>query len=160
MSRLPPLLRSAGAPVSGYSLPFRSSRKTGCGAWCISLGPQKIFLKIFTAQKGKVILAGVSIIGIDSASGLFHVAHHLASRLPVDSNKPVALRRGISWPCNRSTIRSPKKWNCSSKSFSQMALSLHERSEYIREFATYVSHEFKTPLTAIQGAGELLLGTL
>jgi signal transduction histidine kinase len=44
-----------------------------------------------------------------------------------------------------------------SKSFSQMALSLHERSEYIREFATYVSHEFKTPLTAIQGAGELLL---
>jgi signal transduction histidine kinase len=44
-----------------------------------------------------------------------------------------------------------------SKSFSQMALSLHERSEYIREFATYVSHEFKTPLTAIQGASELLL---
>jgi signal transduction histidine kinase len=38
-----------------------------------------------------------------------------------------------------------------------MALSLHERSEYIREFATYVSHEFKTPLTAIQGASELLL---
>ena len=44
-----------------------------------------------------------------------------------------------------------------SKSFSQMALSLHERSEYIREFASYVSHEFKTPLTAIQGASELLL---
>ena len=34
---------------------------------------------------------------------------------------------------------------------------MHKRSEYIREFATYVSHEFKTPLTAIQGAGELLL---
>jgi signal transduction histidine kinase len=44
-----------------------------------------------------------------------------------------------------------------SKSFSKMAHSLHKRSEYIREFATYVSHEFKTPLTAIQGAGELLL---
>ena len=44
-----------------------------------------------------------------------------------------------------------------SKSFSQMALSLHEGSEYILEFATYVSHELRTPLTAIQGASELLL---
>jgi len=44
-----------------------------------------------------------------------------------------------------------------SKSFSRMTLSMHERSEYLREFATYVSHEFKTPLTAFQGACELLL---
>ncbi len=43
------------------------------------------------------------------------------------------------------------------KSFSEMALSLHNRSEYIRNFATHVSHEFKTPMTSIQGAAELLL---
>ncbi len=44
-----------------------------------------------------------------------------------------------------------------SKSFSEMALTLHDRSQYLQEFASHVSHEFKTPLTSIQGAAELLL---
>jgi signal transduction histidine kinase len=43
-----------------------------------------------------------------------------------------------------------------SESFSDMARNVEHRSEYIRSFATHVSHEFKTPLTAIQGAIELL----
>jgi signal transduction histidine kinase len=43
-----------------------------------------------------------------------------------------------------------------SESFTEMARSVEHRSEYIRSFATHVSHEFKTPLTAIQGAIELL----
>ena len=43
-----------------------------------------------------------------------------------------------------------------SKSFSDMAQSLHTRSEYLSQFAGHVSHEFKTPLTSIQGAAELL----
>lgn len=43
-----------------------------------------------------------------------------------------------------------------SESFSDMARRVEHRSEYIRNFASHVSHEFKTPLTAIQGAIELL----
>ncbi|MBO0612318.1 HAMP domain-containing sensor histidine kinase [Thiothrix fructosivorans] len=43
-----------------------------------------------------------------------------------------------------------------SESFAGMSHALAERSDYIRRFATHVSHEFKTPLTAIQGALELL----
>lgn len=43
-----------------------------------------------------------------------------------------------------------------SESFAAMSHALAERSEYIRRFATHVSHEFKTPLTAMQGALELL----
>ena len=43
-----------------------------------------------------------------------------------------------------------------SRSFSEMARNLEHRSEYIRNFAAHVSHEFKTPLAAIQGAIELL----
>lgn len=43
-----------------------------------------------------------------------------------------------------------------SQQISQMAGKLRERSDYIRDFALHLSHEFKTPLTSIQGALELL----
>jgi len=43
-----------------------------------------------------------------------------------------------------------------SSSFSELAQALTERTDYLRRFATHLSHEFKTPLTAMQGALELL----
>ncbi len=43
-----------------------------------------------------------------------------------------------------------------SESFASMSQALAERTDYIRRFATHVSHEFKTPLTSMQGALELL----
>ncbi len=43
-----------------------------------------------------------------------------------------------------------------SESFASMSQALAERTDYIQRFATHVSHEFKTPLTSMQGALELL----
>ncbi len=43
-----------------------------------------------------------------------------------------------------------------SASFAEMSQALSERGEYIQRFASHVSHEFKTPLTSMQGALELL----
>ena len=44
-----------------------------------------------------------------------------------------------------------------SHAFLKMAERVEHRSQYIRNFALSVSHEFKTPLTSIQGAIELLV---
>jgi signal transduction histidine kinase len=46
-----------------------------------------------------------------------------------------------------------------SAAFIDMARKLQTRSETIRTFASHVSHELKSPLTAIQGAAELLRDT-
>jgi signal transduction histidine kinase len=43
-----------------------------------------------------------------------------------------------------------------SESLSKTASILQSRTDYIRNFAMHVSHEFKTPLTAIRGSVELL----
>lgn len=43
-----------------------------------------------------------------------------------------------------------------SQSFLDLAGKLVDRTEYVRSFAMHVSHELKSPLTAIRGAAELL----
>ena len=43
-----------------------------------------------------------------------------------------------------------------SEAVARMATVLQERSDYIRDFATSVSHEFKTPLASMHGTLELL----
>ena len=43
-----------------------------------------------------------------------------------------------------------------SEAIVQMARALKDRSDYIKTFASNVSHEFKTPLTSIRGTVELL----
>jgi len=41
-------------------------------------------------------------------------------------------------------------------SVAAMATTLEQRANYLQEFARHVSHEFKTPITGIQGAVEVL----
>ena len=55
-------------------------------------------------------------------------------------------------------LRQPGTYELSklSNSFAEMSKILHERTTYIDRFASHVSHEFKTPLTSMQGSLELL----
>ncbi len=125
------------------------------GVVYISRTPKNI-LKTLYAQKGKVILAGLSIIGLTlllvyfTSRTISRPVYQLIKQTQDASDGNIMVMQPLEDPVT-------EEMELLSKSFSQMALTLHKRSEYIREFATYVSHEFKTPLTAIQGAGELLL---
>lgn len=47
-----------------------------------------------------------------------------------------------------------------SENLASMARILKHRNEYIRDFARHVSHEFKTPLSSIQGSIELIQDNL
>jgi signal transduction histidine kinase len=55
-------------------------------------------------------------------------------------------------------LRSPGTYEVDrlSRALAQMSATLEKRADYIRAFASNVSHEFKTPLTSIRGAVELL----
>ncbi|UCF67877.1 MAG: histidine kinase [Acidobacteriota bacterium] len=55
----------------------------------------------------------------------------------------------LAWPGTREMAQL-------STALAGMARTLEERAEYIRSFASHVSHEFKTPLTTIRGSVELL----
>ncbi|MGI9381553.1 MAG: ATP-binding protein, partial [Methyloligellaceae bacterium] len=124
------------------------------GVAYLSRTPKNI-LKHLYAEREKVILAGFTILALTfllalltSSTISWPISRLIERTRRVSAGDPEAMR-----PLNNPGTREMAQL---AKSFSDMAISLHERSEYIRDFATHVSHEFKTPLTSIQGAAELL----
>lgn len=125
------------------------------GVIYLSRTPQNI-LKHLYAERDKVLLAGVTVLGITLFLAFF-VAYTVARPIHrlIDKTRRVAEGDAAAM----GLLRRPgtKEVELLSRSFSKMAHALHARTEYIREFATHMSHEFKTPLTGIQGATELLI---
>ena len=75
-------------------------------------------------------------------------------RAVVDQTKrAIRGERGAVRPLRRTVTREVKEL---SRAISSMAMELEQRSDYIRDFASHVSHEFKTPLSSTLGAVELL----
>lgn len=124
------------------------------GVIYLSRTPQNILKHLYDIR-GKMVLVVISLLMITFAV-VFFIAHHLVwpIRDLIAQTKQVA--RGEKQTVE--TLRYSGTYELAelSESFAQMSKTLHQRSTYIQQFASHVSHEFKTPITSMQGALELL----
>lgn len=125
------------------------------GVVYMSRTPQNI-LKYLHAEKDKVILAALVLVLITFTIALL-TSYMIVRPMNALIKRIREFSAGDIKAMERFSISGVREVETLAQSFSDMALSLHNRSEYIRTFATHVSHEFKTPMTSIQGAAELLL---
>jgi signal transduction histidine kinase len=119
----------------------------------VSRSPRALFRGIYE-DRGKILFGVVAILGllvvvsailsraiVRPIEGLSRATRDLASGRPGSPRRPslqvVEIRQLF-------------------EDFDHMADSIEKRSRYLRDFASSLSHEFKTPLTAIAGAIELL----
>ena len=124
------------------------------GVVYLSRTPQNI-LKHLYSIKEKVILLGLLLLGLTGLIVMF-----ISSRLSrpirelIDQTKKVTSGESTTVE----VLKQPGTYELAelSNSFAKMSETLNERSQYIQQFASHVSHEFKTPLTSMQGSLELL----
>ena len=124
------------------------------GAVYLSRTPKSI-LKHMYAEKTKVILAGLSIL-IATLLIVLITSWTIARPISRLIERTKKISAGDKEALEPLSLPGTKEMALLTRSFSDMARSLHERSSYIKNFATHVSHELKTPLTSIRGAAELL----
>jgi signal transduction histidine kinase len=106
-------------------------------------------IRWFLAGSGLALLAAVLLVTALASATLVRPIRELIRRTEqVAAGDPSAAR-----PLERPGTREVGQI---SEAFARMARTLEERAAYIRTFASGVSHEFKTPITSMRGAVELL----
>ncbi len=124
------------------------------GAVVLSRTPMSLQQSLY-GVRGYLGLGAVVLISLTTLLGL--VASRTISRPMkelIDQTERVARgERGAATPLGRPGTHEVRQV---SEAVAAMARTLEQRADYIRTFASGVSHEFKTPLTAIRGAVELL----
>ncbi len=124
------------------------------GVVYLSRTPNNIVKHLY-GERGKVTLAAIAILGGTLLIGLVFL--RTVSRpiygLIERTKRIAAGDRAAMRPLDHHGTR---EMAALSSAFLDMAQKLQARSDSIQTFATHVSHELKSPLTAIQGAAELL----
>ncbi|QPC90038.1 ATP-binding protein [Mesorhizobium sp. INR15] len=124
------------------------------GVVYMSRTPNNIVKHLY-GERGKVVLAAIAILGGTLLIGLVFlrtVSRPIYELIDRTSRIAAGDRQAIKPLAHHGTREMAEL----SAAFLDMAEKLQARSDSIQTFATHVSHELKSPLTAIQGAAELL----
>jgi signal transduction histidine kinase len=123
------------------------------GVLLLSRSPRALFRGVYEDRGKLAIAGGVIFVVLVLLSGL--VARGVT--LPIE--KLSAASRDVaagSGEIPRTPRTAAREIRALYEDFRAMAERIERRSGYLRDFAAAVSHEFKTPLTGINGAVELL----
>lgn len=124
------------------------------GVIYLSRTPKNI-LKHLYSIKEKVILLVLVLLGLTSLIVMF-ISSRLSRPIRELIEQTQKVTRGELETVEVLKHPGTRELSLLSNSFAEMSQTLHERSQYIQQFAAHVSHEFKTPLTSMQGSLELL----
>ncbi len=124
------------------------------GAVYLSRTPKSVLRHLYD-EREKAVLAAATVLVLATSLALLTsrtisrpVAQLLARTRRVTSGETATMA-----PLERPGTREMAELG---EGIARMAAALNRRAEYIRTLANHVSHEFKTPLAAIQGAAELM----
>jgi signal transduction histidine kinase len=124
------------------------------GVVYVSRTPDNIFRQLYAerervAAAALLVLAGAAAIGIVFVRTITRPMRDLARRAE-------AITSGERAAIGPLAHHGTRELASLTQSFMSMAKRLSDRSDYLSTFAAHVTHELKTPLTAIRGAAELL----
>ncbi len=149
----PPPIGRSGATLVFVASPILSNDQI-VGAVVLSRAPVNIFDTLY-AKRYLLLQAAVLIVAVVVGIALF------ASRtlvMPIHRIARGAERLAVGETAEFEAQRPYRVVEIArlSDSVAAMARNLQQRTVYLRDFAQHVSHEFKTPLTALRGTVEVL----
>lgn len=123
------------------------------GAILVSRSPRALFRGMYE-DRGK-IAAGTAAIFLFLVAMTAVLARTIVRPIEALSQATRALAEGRSADPPQPTLR-VREIDGLIHDFATMATAIEARSHYLRDFAAALAHEFKTPLTGLSGAIELL----
>jgi len=124
------------------------------GVILASRTPESIAEALYGKRWHLLALLGILLatVAIFAFIGVTMIARPLRA-VTQQARRAAAGERGVLLPAGGPMVREVGDlW----QTLTRMAGSMEQRTDYIRDFAAHVSHEFKTPLTTIRGTVELL----
>ncbi len=121
----------------------------------LSRTPESVFRQLY-ATRYRLALTAMAILAITMILG-WRASRRILRPIDALSRQARGLARGYRAAMTPLNHYGTREVAALGDALLEMASALEARANYIKNFATYVSHEFKTPLTSIRGSAELLL---